>query len=322
MSGGHIWVVSDGKAGHLSQASALANALAARLATPPPRLFEVTVHGLVDKLAPRLLLGATRTVRYAPPLPTQPPNMLITVGRRAALACRLLKRRWPTIQTFQILYPGINAVEFDHLLLPAHDGIEGRNVTTFCGALTPVTDLWLREAAATWRATLKVGVGPVIGLLVGGSNAAFTMDAHTLTATLQRIEHWVEHHGASVLATVSRRTDPGLTAWLRPRLAALDAQLFDPRAAGDAPNPYAGILALSDVLVVTPDSVSMVCEALATGRPVYCDVPVTSHRRFARFHQALEQAGRLHAISEPLQVSAVQPLRETERLVDRLLAMQ
>jgi mitochondrial fission protein ELM1 len=33
-------------------------------------------------------------------------------------------------------------------------------------------------------------------------------------------------------------------------------------------NPYAGILALSDRLIVTSDSVSMVSEALATGHPV------------------------------------------------------
>jgi mitochondrial fission protein ELM1 len=33
-------------------------------------------------------------------------------------------------------------------------------------------------------------------------------------------------------------------------------------------NPYLGILALADRLVVTSDSVSMISEALATGRPV------------------------------------------------------
>jgi hypothetical protein len=37
---------------------------------------------------------------------------------------------------------------------------------------------------------------------------------------------------------------------------------------GDGPNPYLGLLALSDRLVVTSDSVSMISEALATPRPV------------------------------------------------------
>lgn len=321
MSDGPIWVVSDGKAGHLSQGTALARALAERLATPQPRFFEVHVTGLIETFAPRLLPGCKRRVWYAPPLPQQPPNMLITVGRRAALACRLLKRRWPQMQTFQVLYPGLNADEFDHLLLPEHDQIDGSNVLTFCGALTPITDRWLSDAAATWRPKLQAGSGPVIGFLVGGSNAAFTIDANTVSTTLRRIEHWAGQRKASVLATVSRRTDPDLTAWLRPRLADLGAQLFDPQADGDNDNPYAGILALSDALVVTPDSVSMVCEALATGRPVYCDVPATPHRRFARFHQTLKKDGRLTAINEPLQLSAIKPMRETERLVDRLLAV-
>ena len=37
---------------------------------------------------------------------------------------------------------------------------------------------------------------------------------------------------------------------------------------GEGDNPYFGILALSDRLVVTGDSVSMVSEAAASGRPV------------------------------------------------------
>jgi mitochondrial fission protein ELM1 len=34
-------------------------------------------------------------------------------------------------------------------------------------------------------------------------------------------------------------------------------------------NPYLGILALSDRLIVTAESISMISEALATGRPVH-----------------------------------------------------
>ena len=34
-------------------------------------------------------------------------------------------------------------------------------------------------------------------------------------------------------------------------------------------NPYFGILALADRLIVTAESISMISEALATGRPVH-----------------------------------------------------
>ena len=38
---------------------------------------------------------------------------------------------------------------------------------------------------------------------------------------------------------------------------------------GTGDNPYFGILALADRLIVTEESISMVSEALATGRPVH-----------------------------------------------------
>ena len=61
--------------------------------------------------------------------------------------------------------------------------------------------------------------------------------------------------------TPSRRTPAAVRTLLAERLAA-DADAFVWDGAGE--NPYLGILALSQRLVVTCDSVSMVSEALAT----------------------------------------------------------
>ena len=50
-----------------------------------------------------------------------------------------------------------------------------------------------------------------------------------------------------------------------------------PGRSGPAPrtatNPYAGLLGWADRLVVTPDSVNMISEACATGKPVYTFAP-------------------------------------------------
>src|SRR6185312_16980703 len=65
--------------------------------------------------------------------------------------------------------------------------------------------------------------------------------------------------------TPSRRTPEEVKAVLREAFAG-DPGVFLWDEAGE--NPYRGILALSDRLVATGDSVSMVSEAVATGRPV------------------------------------------------------
>ena len=56
-------------------------------------------------------------------------------------------------------------------------------------------------------------------------------------------------------------------------------------------NPYFAYLAVADALLVTADSVSMVSEAAATGKPVHViDLP-GGDAKFARFHQAMREAG-------------------------------
>src|SRR3546814_13124599 len=67
------------------------------------------------------------------------------------------------------------------------------------------------------------------------------------------------------MVTPSRRTGPDNEAILRARLAGLPAEIWD----GEGENPYFAYLGLADAILVTADSVNMVCEAASTGKPVY-----------------------------------------------------
>ncbi|MBT5646243.1 MAG: hypothetical protein HOJ41_00140, partial [Rhodospirillaceae bacterium] len=60
---------------------------------------------------------------------------------------------------------------------------------------------------------------------------------------------------------------------------------------GSGDNPYFGLLGLADAIVVTADSVSMVSEACATGKPVHVIELDGGSAKFARFHEALRRAG-------------------------------
>src|SRR3546814_9290061 len=67
------------------------------------------------------------------------------------------------------------------------------------------------------------------------------------------------------MSTPSRRTGRRNEEILRRGRAGLPAEIWD----GDGENPYFGILALADHVVVTGDSVNMVSEAASTGKPVH-----------------------------------------------------
>ena len=60
-------------------------------------------------------------------------------------------------------------------------------------------------------------------------------------------------------------------------------------ASGD--NPYYAYLAVADALLVTADSVSMVSEAAATGKPVHIIDLGGGDAKFARFHETMREAG-------------------------------
>jgi mitochondrial fission protein ELM1 len=83
--------------------------------------------------------------------------------------------------------------------------------------------------------------------------------------------------------------------------------------ARDGTNPYAGYLAHADRIVVTPDSVNMLSEASATGKPVFSLLPQGARGKLAALHAALRVQGYLHDLSD-VNISTlppIPPLRET-----------
>jgi len=73
--------------------------------------------------------------------------------------------------------------------------------------------------------------------------------------------------GGSLLVTTSARTDPDAAGAVAGALSA--PHVFHRWQAGAADNPYRAFLALADEIVVTGDSISMLAEATATGKPVF-----------------------------------------------------
>ena len=111
------------------------------------------------------------------------------------------------------------------------------------------------------------------------------------------------------MATPSRRTGPDGVRLLRERLAGVPGQVWD----GSGENPYFAYLAVADALIVTADSVSMVSEAAATGKPVHIvDLP-GGDAKFARFHAAMRQAGITRPFAGEIEHWSYRPPDDTAR---------
>jgi mitochondrial fission protein ELM1 len=142
---------------------------------------------------------------------------------------------------------------------------------------------------------------------VGGSNGRFRLQAAEGAALATQIAGMMARDGAGVAITPSRRTAPDVRRALTDTLAPLGAWVWD--MAGD--NPYFGLLALADAIVVTIDSISMVSEAVATAAPVLlADLPGRSRRIFA-FRDMLLREGRVRPFAGRLEDWAASPLDDT-----------
>ena len=156
--------------------------------------------------------------------------------------------------------------KFDLVVVNRHDELTGPNVVVTRTALHRATPERLAAGrAATGPAASPTCRGRWSSVLVGGSNGRFRLDAPVgRGAGAPSSPSMMRRDRVGVAITPSRRTDPAVDPALARRLEPLGAWIWDM----DGENPYFGMLALADAIVVTVDSVSMVSEAAATAAPV------------------------------------------------------
>lgn len=307
----HTWIVSDGAAGNELQALAAAQALDAAA----PRVLRLQARLPWRWLAPQWapVLDAED---WMPPLPTEAyPQLAVGAGRVGAAALLSIKRLSPATRTLQILAPRVATQRFDAVLVPRHDGLSGDRVISIDGSVHAIDDAWLaRERAAM----PDPPPGPRTLVLIGGPRRGVRIDASCWSLLAQRLQQWHAEEGGSALIVGSRRTP---ASW-REALGALQAPwLRHWYAAADGANPYRSALAWADRLVVSADSVNMLSEAMATGRPVYALQQGRASGKLGRFHACMQASGRLQALSDASQPAPYPPLRELGRVRAQLQAL-
>ncbi|MGD8977605.1 MAG: ELM1/GtrOC1 family putative glycosyltransferase [Gammaproteobacteria bacterium] len=260
-----LWVLSGPKSGDRTQMLALADLLARRHGFP---VVEKTLAfhrwELLLHLWPRPTvagLSNTPAAQLNPPWP----RLVLTAGRRNELVALWIKRRSPDTRVVHLGRPWTHPRRFDAVISTAQYSLEaGGNVTVNPLPLHGVETDRLARAAEDLAPRLAELPRPWTVVLIGGDSGPFVFTDAQAMRLAERVNRLAR--GGSILLSTSARTPPAFAA-------ALESALHGPRfvfrwGSGD-PNPYAGYLALGDRFVVTAESMSMVTEALDTGRPVY-----------------------------------------------------
>lgn len=292
------WVLSEAYAGLQAQALGLAEAAGLKPAIrplaprPPWRWFPAS-------LWPHPLAAVRGQI--GPPFP----DVVIGCGGVAASVGAALRHRGTA--AVQVQHPRMAVSRFDLVVVNRHDELTGPNVLVTRTALHGVTQERLAAAAAEWRERFAPLPRPLVAVLVGGNNGRFRLDSIVARQLAGRLMEMMRRDRVGVVLTPSRRTDPAALRVLRDHLTPLGAFVWD----GTGPNPYLGMLALAQAIVVTIDSVSMISESVATTAPVMLAQLPGRSRRNGLFTQTLLAEHRVRPFTGRLEVWPVSPLNDT-----------
>lgn len=307
-----VWVVTDGKPGMENQCLGLAEALGAK-----PEIKRISLKFPYAQLVPWLRWGLDRSfdATKGDPIGAPWPDLLIASGR-ASTAASILAREASGGKTFtvQIQDPGCNPKLFDMVVVPRHDSLRGPNVITTVGALHRVTRARIEAEAAQWGPQFAALDPPYAAVLIGGNNGVYKLEPNRMEELADELRVMAIRYGLSLLITPSRRTGEENVKILTKMLEDVPAAIWD----GTGPNPYFGILGLSESVFVTCDSVSMISEAASTGKPVYIIDMEGRGRKFETFHETLRKMGVTRAFTGELSAWDYPVLNDTQQVAVRL----
>ena len=258
------WILSSPHSGDNSQLMALATSLGWPFEVK--RLRYRSIETLVRLAGMPSLLGVDPASRsgLAPPYP----DLIIAAGRAAEAVAFWLRRYGnPALRLVYVGTPWSALTQFDLVIAtPQYRLPEQPNVLHIALPLHGVDDGKLAQAATAWSPRLAHLPRPFTAVLVGGSSGPYVFTpaaGERLGAAASRL---AEECGGSLLISTSARTPEAVAdAILKTIKVPHHVHRLAP---GNGDNPFLAYLALASRIIVTADSISMISEACATGKPV------------------------------------------------------
>jgi uncharacterized protein len=347
-----VWILRGPKAGDYAQLQLLARALGVPAVTKQLvfRPWELLLHAY-----PTPTLAALDRAK-SDALDAPWPDLVLTAGRRNELVALWIRaasgsrsrvvhvgRPWSSPSRFDLV------VSNRQYLLDQEDNVVVNDLP-----LTDLSGAALTPERAVWGARWTELPRPWTVVLVGGDSGPLVLSPTWARELADRINARKSKYGGSVLVSTSGRTPRASADVL---LRTLKGPQYVYRWPSNEPNPYRGLLACGDEFVVTGDSMSMLAEASATGKPVllfdFSDTgltlsalrwkplvhrlvmsigPIRMRRDVGRIHAALVAAGRVRVLqgtsdgtaNASLPVASNESpgtLNDLERTVQRVLAL-
>ena len=213
-------------------------------------------------------------------------DLVISCGRKSVIPSIFLKKKNPKLFTIHIQNPKVDPKNFDAVVAPMHDKFYGPNVYKSEGAIHYITYEEI-QAAKNYLAD-KIKSKKIVSIILGGPNKYYNFNNNQLIEIFSSIKSNFIGKGYEVIIIPSFRTPKNII-----QLAKKEMGKFGHVVDSVDKQAYLSAYALATYIIVTCDSISMISEAMASGKPIYVAHMKEKKNiyRFKRFFELFEHMG-------------------------------
>ena len=239
-------------------------------------------------------------------------NIVISCGRKSVIPSIFLKKKFKNqIMNIHIQDPKVSLDNFDLIVAPEHDDLDGKNVLKSKGAIHYLRNNELNENENYLKS--KINKEKVIALIVGGPNKYYDYDQNLIKKLLYLMREIIDLNNCQLIFIPSMRTPQKVIDTVNDIFDKNQIIItkVDKRA-------YLSSLKLANHIVVTCDSTSMISEAAMTGKPLYvAQMPaIKKNYRFKKFFELFESLNITRNLPKDLKLDTwnYEKLNETDRI--------
>ena len=238
-------------------------------------------------------------------------NIVISCGRKSVIPSIYLKNKYKSkIINIHIQNPKVSLNNFDFVIAPEHDNLNGPNVLTTKGSIHYLT----KDELVLSQNYLKPKLDPkkkIVSFIVGGPNKYYSFDDSIIDGIFMKIKKNFIQNNYQAIVVPSMRTPKKIIEKAKNFFD--NNQIIISKIDKKA---YLSSLQLADHIVVTCDSTSMISEAALTGKPIYvARIPTKKNdKRFQDFFNLFEKLNIIKKLDTSIEDWNYQKLDETQRI--------
>ena len=239
-------------------------------------------------------------------------DVIISCGRKSVIpSIHLKKSSKKKVFNIHIQDPKVNFNNFDFIVAPEHDSIKGQNVINTKGAIHYLTDGEIVKNKNYLDSFIKKDQREICSLILGGPTKYYDYSLENMKNIFFILNDLLKKNNFQLVVIPSMRTPKNSIDYAKEYFGENHTIIdsVDKKA-------YLSALSISQTIVVTCDSSSMISEAALTGKPIFVAniLPKKNDKRFQKFRNLFRELNITRNLGEEERNWNYKKLDETNRV--------